>query len=44
MAMDDKGKIIDPYHGQDDLKNGILTIILPRIATQEANVKEIPIN
>lgn len=24
MAMDDKGNIIDPYHGQEDLKNRIL--------------------
>jgi tRNA nucleotidyltransferase (CCA-adding enzyme) len=24
MAMDDKGNIIDPYHGQEDLKNKIL--------------------
>lgn len=24
MAMDDTGQLIDPYHGQDDLNNGIL--------------------
>lgn len=24
MAMDEHGKIIDPYHGQEDIKNGIL--------------------
>ncbi|WP_341750117.1 Hsp20/alpha crystallin family protein [Candidatus Tisiphia endosymbiont of Sialis lutaria] len=35
---------IDQKTISSNLKNGILTIILPRIATQEADVKEIPVN
>lgn len=35
---------IDQKTISSNLKNGILTIILPRIETKEADVKEIPIN
>ncbi len=35
---------IDQKTISSNLKNGILTIILPRIATQEGDVKEIPVN
>lgn len=41
MAMDDKGKIIDPYHGQDDLKNGILKHVSKHFAEDPVRILRI---
>ncbi|MGN0915691.1 MAG: multifunctional CCA addition/repair protein [Succinivibrio sp.] len=38
MAMDDKGNIIDPNHGQDDLKNRILRHVSPAFSEDPLRV------
>ena len=38
MAMDAQGKLIDPYHGQDDLRNKILRHVSPAFAEDPVRV------
>ncbi|SMF11530.1 multifunctional CCA addition/repair protein [Pseudogulbenkiania subflava] len=38
MASDETGQIIDPYHGQDDLKNRILRHVSPAFAEDPVRV------
>ena len=41
MAMDDEGKIIDPYHGQEDLKSKILRHVSPAFVEDPVRVLRI---
>lgn len=41
MAMDDNGQIIDPYNGQDDLKNGVLKHVSKHFAEDPVRILRI---